>query len=83
MTARHHPIRPVFHKAGRAGRERETVCVCIENSPRKGIKTEMEEVRGSERKPAVLCCAVRCHCEFENLSHLGVAIRITGATGGE
>lgn len=42
-TARHHPIRPLFRKAGRAGQE----CVfCRDgNSPREGIKRSKRERR--------------------------------------
>lgn len=60
--------------------------VCMENSLREEIKQNKkgkEEVRGSERKPAMLCCAVRCHREFEDLSHLRAAIRIMEDTEGE
>lgn len=31
----------------------------------------------------MLCCAVKCHFEFDDLSHLRVAIRITEDTEGE
>lgn len=41
------------------------------------------EKRGSEKKPAVLRYAVGRHCEFENLSHLSVAIRIMEDAEGE
>lgn len=63
--------------------------VCMVNSLRKEIKKikkkykGKEGVRGSERKPVVVCFAVRCHCEFEDLSHLREAIRILEDAEGE
>lgn len=67
---------------------RSRVCVCLhskfsEEKKKKKKEKKTEVVRGSKRKPAMLCCAVRCHCEFDDLSHLRVAIRITEDTEGE
>lgn len=56
------------------------MCVCLEgkfSEERNKKKWKRKRgVRGSERKPVVWCCAVRCHCEFEDPSHLRLAIRV-------
>lgn len=84
MTALHHPTRPLFHRAARAGQ----VCVFIgsvhplRKKKKKERKTKVGK-RGSKEKPAVLCFTVRCHCEFDNLSHLQGAKRTLQGDDGE
>lgn len=56
-TARHHPIRPLFHKAGRAGQE--YVFVGMVNSLRKKIK-ETEQKGGEKRQWEETCGVVLC-----------------------
>lgn len=67
---------PTVAPCGRAG-----ACVCRHCTSAAGGKNEKKKktkVRkgGSREKPEVLCFAVRCHCEFQNLSHLRGAKRI-------
>lgn len=86
-TALHHPIRPLFHRAGRAGQG----CVFVgivhplqkKKKKHKRKKTTKVGKGGSQEKPTVLCFSVRCHCEFKNLSHLLGAKRILEGVGGE
>lgn len=53
-TDRHHLIRPLFHKAGRAGRECGLPALWILWGKK---QKEIKEKRGGrERKPAVSCC---------------------------
>lgn len=54
----------------------------VRGNKKKKKKTKVRK-GGSREDPAALCFAVRCHCEFENPSHLQGAKRIPEGVDGE